>query len=60
MYSLVTGELHSVRRFGHRDDQPKGGDSDALVVRNKEDGLVKREGVEFVAGESYAFAFHVW
>lgn len=52
VYSLVTGELHQVRRFGHRDDKDKVAGSDALVVRNKEEGLVKREGLESVAGES--------
>lgn len=57
VYSLVTGELHSVRRFGHRDDKAKGGESEALVVRNKEEGLVKREGLEFVAGTSLSSSY---
>jgi hypothetical protein len=56
VYSLVTGELHSVRRFGHRDDKDKVAGSDALVVRNKEEGLVKREGLESVAGKSLDLA----
>lgn len=53
VYSLVTGELHQVRRFGHREDR-KGieGTQDALVVRNKEEGLVKHQGLESVAGKS--------
>lgn len=52
VYSLVTGELHSVRRFGHRDDKTiEDGDSkDALVVRNKENALAQRQGLESVAG----------
>ncbi|KAJ9098314.1 hypothetical protein QFC19_006438 [Naganishia cerealis] len=52
VYSLVTGELHSVRRFGHRDDKMKPGEDkqDALVVRNKENALAQRQGLEFVAG----------
>ncbi|GHJ88138.1 hypothetical protein NliqN6_4540 [Naganishia liquefaciens] len=54
VYSLVTGELHTVRRFGHREDRSKSGESDALVVRNNEDGLVRREGVEFVAANHLA------
>ncbi|KAJ9099349.1 hypothetical protein QFC20_005750 [Naganishia adeliensis] len=55
VYSLVTGELHQVRRFGHREDR-KGieGTQDALVVRNKEEGLVKHQGLESVAANHLA------
>lgn len=54
VYSLVTGELHQVRRFGHREEKKgiEGTTQDALVVRNKEEGLVKRQGLESVAGKS--------
>jgi hypothetical protein len=53
VYSLVTGELHQVRRFGHREEKKEiEGTEDALVVRNKEEGLVKRQGLESVAGKS--------
>lgn len=53
MYSLVTGELHQVRRFGHREEKKEiESTDDALVVRNKEEGLVKRQGLESVAGKS--------
>lgn len=53
VYSLVTGELHQVRRFGHREEKKEiEGTKDALVVRNQEEGLVKRQGLESVAGKS--------
>ncbi|KAJ9096731.1 hypothetical protein QFC21_005001 [Naganishia friedmannii] len=57
VYSLVTGELHSVRRFGHREDKAKevGGETqDALVVRNQENALAQRHGLESVAANHLA------
>ncbi|KAI5451054.1 Diphthamide biosynthesis protein 2 [Naganishia albida] len=55
VYSLVTGELHQVRRFGHREEKKEiEGTKDALVVRNQEEGLVKRQGLESVAANHLA------
>ncbi|KAJ9114756.1 hypothetical protein QFC22_005632 [Naganishia vaughanmartiniae] len=55
VYSLVTGELHSVRRFGHRDDKAKeNGDTDALILRNQENALAQRHGLESVAANHLA------